>query len=443
MTPPPDTLDLRPAQTPAKRGGSHRKPRRRSFAATLLGAGLIAIALNLRIGVASVSPVLSDIRADLGLSTTVASLLTTVPVVAFGAFAFLTPGLTRRLGMHRLLGVVMVAMTAGLLLRLEPSLSALLGGTVVVGAAIAVANAVMPAAIKHDFAHRTSLMMGLYSTALFLGAALASGLTVPLVSSLGGHWRPALGIWAIPAVIALMLWLPQLRRGRTTSGKTGQSDDDAFSELGEPPFRAILRDPTAIAVTALMGIQSMSYYAVLTWAPTLLQDHGMSAGRAGAMLSFSSFPGILASLVTPALAQKLRPTWLPVALSVVLTAVAYLGLGIAPIGGALLWMTLLGLGQGAAISLSLTYIVWRSPDTHHTGHVSTMAQGFGYLFAGLGPVGLGALHTATGGWTVPLIGLAVLLVFQMISGGLAGRDRHVRARVAGGGGPQTAVRNQP
>ena len=399
----------------------------------VLGAGLILIGLNLRIGVASVGPVLGDILGDLHLSATVGSLLTTIPVFAFGAFAFLTPGLTRRFGVHRVLGLVMIILAAGIALRLQPSLLALFSGTVLVGAAIAVGNVLLPTAIKSDFAHRVGLMMGLYSTALFLGASAASGLTVPLLPIVGGSWRWALGIWAVPAVLAALLWIPQMRRrpGRlagTVAGHDGAAD--AASEAGEPPFRSILTDPIAWAVTGFMGLQSMSYYAALTWVPSILQDSGMPADEAGWMLSFSAFPAIITCLFAPAAAQRLRPRWLGVAAAFVLTAAGFAGLLVAPTGGAYVWMTLLGLGQGATISLSLSYIVWRSPDAHHTGHVSTMAQGFGYLFAGLGPIGIGWLHTVTGSWTVPLITLLVMLVVQLVIGGFASQDRHIRARGA-------------
>ncbi|SMX90728.1 MFS transporter, CP family, cyanate transporter [Brevibacterium sp. 239c] len=406
--------------------------RRRSL--LLLGAGLILIGLNLRIGVASVGPVLGDILDDLQLSATTASLLTTIPVFAFGAFAFLTPGLTRRFGMHRALGIIMIVLAAGIALRLQPSLVALLGGTILVGAAIAIGNVLLPTAIKSDFSHRAGLMMGLYSTALFLGAALASGLTVPMLPLFDGSWRWAMGIWAVPAVLAAILFLPQMRRARDSAGPEATDsgrDGSATSASGEPPFRAMLRDPIAWSVTGFMGLQSLSYYAALTWVPAIFQEAGMPADRAGWMLSFSAFPAIITCLVTPTIAKRLKPRWVPVFAAAVLIGAAFLGLLLAPQAGAYAWMTLLGLGQGAAISLSLSYIVWRSPDAHHTGHVSTMAQGFGYLVAGLGPLGLGWLHTVTGSWTVPLIVLIVLLLLQTIIGGLASRDRHVGGRYQG------------
>ncbi|MEW1866240.1 MFS transporter [Streptomyces sp. NPDC088194] len=409
---------------PRTRPGTSARGR---LGAVLSAVGLLTAALNLRIGVASVSPVLSDIKADLGLSEVVVSLLTTIPVVAFGAFAFVTPALSRRLGLHRLLGATMVALAAGIALRLQPSLAGLFAGTVVIGAAIAIANVIMPAVIKRDFSHRLGLMMGLYSTALSAGAALASGVTVPLLSLVGGGWRPTLGLWAIPALLAFLVLVPQLRHAPVRDRRT-RDVADAPSAAGEPSVRVLLRDPVALAVTALMGLQSMSYYAALTWVPTLFQDSGMDAHTAGWMLSYSAFPAIAVSLVTPAIARWARPTWLPVAVAAVLTGAAFGGLAVAPLPAAYLWMTMLGLGQGASLSLALTYIVRRSPDARHTGHVSMMAQGLGYLLAGLGPVGLGALHSATGGWSIPLMALIGLLVLQLGAGVLASRERHVLER---------------
>ncbi|WP_241898180.1 MULTISPECIES: MFS transporter [unclassified Leucobacter] len=419
------------AERPVDRSTEHPAERSRSRGGMLLlAAGLILIGLNLRIGVASIGPVLGEIRDALGLSTTAAGLLTTIPVFAFGAFAFLTPGLTRRLGMHRLLGITMIVLAAGILLRLHPSLVGLFVGTVLVGAAIAVGNVLMPPAIKQDFSHRAGLMMGLYSTALFVGAAAASGLTVPLLPLVGGGWRAALAVWAAPAILAAVIWIPQMRRSPGRS-RAGAGVADAPSEAGEPPFRAILGDPIAIAVTALMGLQSAAYYTSLTWVPTILQDAGIAAGTAGWLFAFSAFPGILASFVVPALAKRIRPLWLPVAVAVALMAVAYIGLAVAPAAAPYLWMTLLGLGQGASISLSLAYIVLRSPDAHHTGHLSTMAQGFGYLIAGLAPIGFGAVHALSGEWTLPLAALGLLLVLQLVAGVVASRPGHIRARIPG------------
>jgi CP family cyanate transporter-like MFS transporter len=410
-----------PLSTPSIRRGS-------ILTGVYVGTGLLVIALNLRMGVASVGPVLPAIEHDLGIPAAAAGLLTTIPVFAFGAFAFLTPTLTRRIGLHRLLAVTMLVVAIGIGIRLVPSPLALFGGTVLVGAGIAVANVCMPAVIKQDFAHRLGLMMGLYSTALFLGAAAAAALTVPFMSALDGSWRGALAMWAIPAVLALLVWLPRAVRPVSGSPAVPGAPGDAIVEpRDEPRMSALLRDPVAWAVTGFMGLQSLSYYAALTWIPTLLQDAGVSLSDAGLLLSYSSLPGIAAALLVPTMLRWMRPTWLPVVLSALLCAAGLIGLLVAPGGAApWVWMTLLGLGQGAAIALSLTYIVLRAPDAKHTAHLSTMAQGIGYLLAGLGPLGIGILHAAVGGWAVPVAALIILLGVQAAAGAASSRERHVR-----------------
>ncbi|WEK62379.1 MAG: MFS transporter [Candidatus Microbacterium colombiense] len=411
-----------PVSTPSARRGV-------VFTGMAVGGGLLMIALNLRMGVASVGPVLPAIEHDLGIPSAAAGLLTTIPVFAFGAFAFLTPSLTRWIGLHRLLALTMVVVAVGIAIRLLPSPVALFGGTVLVGAGIAVANVCMPAVIKQDFAHRLGLMMGLYSTALFLGAAAAAALTVPFMTALDGSWRGALGLWAIPAVLALLIWTPRAIRPAGISRAPTRVPVDAMTELrDEPRMSMLLRDPIAWAVTGFMGLQSLSYYAALTWIPTMLQDAGIPVSEAGLLLSFSSLPGIAAALLVPTMLRRIRPTWVPVLVSSLLCAAGLAGLLLAPGGGAAwLWMTLLGFGQGASIALSLTYIVLRAPDAAHTAHLSTMAQGIGYLIAGLGPIGLGVLHAAVGGWTAPIAALVLLLAVQALAGAAASRDRHVRA----------------
>ena len=416
---------------------------RRPLADAVLPAGLVLVALNLRIGVASVGPVLTGIRDSLGLPAAALSLLTTIPVVAFGAFAFLAPWLTRRLGLHQLLGLAMAALAVGIGLRGQPGLVSLFAGTVVVGAAIAIANVVMPAVIKHDFPRRTGPWMSVYSVSLFLSAAIADGLTVPLLPAAGGSWRGTLALWALPAVVACLAWIPQFFRAADQAVPGKVVPDQAAPDQAVPgqvqagapvtgravSLRALVTDPVALALTVFMGTQSFGYYVMLTWLPTLLRDHGMDTGQAGWMLSYSALPGIAAALVSPALARRIA-AWVPVTAAVGCYAVGYAGLAVSPLHPAYLWMTLLGLGQGASISLALSFIAWRSPDSRATAHVSTMAQGFGYLLASLGPVTIGAVHAASGSWTVPLTVLAALLVPQLIAGVLASRDRQVLARPA-------------
>lgn len=378
-----------------------------TVAAWITAVGLLAISLNLRAAVSSVGPVIGDIRADLGFSAATASLLTTIPVIAFGVFAFVTPWLSDRLGMYRLLGTVMAVLAAGLAVRSIPGFALLLIGTCLIGAAIAVGNVVIPAVIKSDFAEKSGLMMGLYSTFIAIGASLGAGLTVPIMDALDGSWRWALAAWAGLAIIALLTWLPQLGRGPAEHTEEGDSPERAQQSM-----RALLTDPTAIAVTLTMGIQSMTYYAALTWVPSIFIAAGMEADQAGWMVAFTVFPATVTSLLAPVIGNRVRPTWLPMFTAVALAVGAFSGLLLAPMSAPYLWMTLLGLAQGALLSLCLSFIVWRSPSVHLTSRLSTMAQGYGYIIAAAGPFGMGALHSLTEGWTVPII--ALLCVFAVL-----------------------------
>jgi MFS transporter, CP family, cyanate transporter len=445
---------------PDERPGTAVAARR---APLVVAVGLIVVALNLRIAIAAVSPVLADIQASSGFSSTVGGVLTTTPVICFGAFALLTPRLIRRFGMDRLLLGAVAVLTCGIVARLIPSVVALFAGTIVVGAAIAVANVLLPGLIKRDFPDRVGLLIGVYSMALYSGAALASGLTVPLEHALGAGWRPTLGLWAIPALVALIAWSRALRVRRTPArpaaparrtpagpavparpapaGPGGASASAAASPARRDPaarsessitVRLLWGDPVARYVAGFMGLQSLGYYAALAWLPTLLEDHGMAAGQAGWMLSFSSFVGMAASLATPSLARWVRPRGAMVVATIALCATGYLGLLADPVALSYVWMLALGAGQGAAISLALGYIVLRSPDSHQAAQLSTMAQGTGYLIASAGPFGLGLAHAVTGGWTIPMVILAILLVPELLAGLGASRERYILRGAATG-----------
>jgi CP family cyanate transporter-like MFS transporter len=393
---------------------------------------LLVSTLNLRMAVTALSPVLDTVQHDLGLSSAMAGLLSTVPVICFGLFALATPMLIRRFGMERLLVLVMVVITAGIALRVLPPLAALFAGTAVIGAGIAVGNVLVPSLIKQDFARKAGLMTGLYSVSLFVGPALAAGLTVPIMHATGLGWRPAIALWGVAAVLAIVLLSPHAARQPRARG----------TSAAQHRPEGLWRDPVAWMVSCFMGLQSLGYYACVVWIPTLLQDHGMGASQAGWMLSYSSFPGLAMALITPlAIRGRSRRAAALVVAAVVACGVGYLGLITAPVSLAYLWLTFLGAGQGMTISLALGFIVARAPDVRRTAHLSAMAQSVGYLIASAGPVGIGALHDVTGGWTVPLLTLTAVLIPMLIAGLGASRDRHIlepvrrdENRPAGGAG---------
>ncbi|MCX5440745.1 MFS transporter [Streptomyces sp. NBC_00056] len=388
----------------------------------LLATGVLLIAVNLRPGVVSVSPELDAIRHSTGLSAPLAGLLTTLPILCFGLLAPFASRLSLRIGMSRALGAMMVLLTAGIALRLAPGLPALFAGTVLLGAAISLSNVLVPSVIKRHFHQRTGLMMGLYSVALFCGAALAAGVTVPLGQAVGFGWRGSIGVWAVLSALAFLVWLPQLRAGRQEAPTPVTNKGAGTPDVSRRPLR---HSRLAWQITFLMGLQSLVYYACAAWIPAMLTSEGMSSTEAGWMLSLMSLVGIVGSLTFTALVGRARHQ-VPFALcGTVLFGASLVGLAFAPVGGAYAWMLMQGFGSGLLISTALAVIVLRSPDSTRAAQMSGMAQGVGYLLAAAGPFVLGALHDATDGWTAPMLLLAALCVPMGIAGVGAGRDRQL------------------
>jgi MFS transporter, CP family, cyanate transporter len=379
----------------------------------LLAVAVVLVAVNLRPAVAGVGPVLPDLRADLPLSGTGAALLTTVPVLCFGLLAPAAPILVRRFGIEPVLVGAMLALAAGALGRVLDGRAALFAGTVVAGGAIAVGNVLIPPLVKRDFPHRTGLMMGVYTMAVSGAAAVAAGLAVPLADVTGLGWRGALGVWAVPAVVAALAWLPRLR------GRTRPSP--AQTAIRRPLWRS----PLAWQLTVFFGLQSLSFYAVLSWLPSMYRDFGASPAAAGFLLSLSGLVQIPVSLVLPGLATRARHQIGYAVGATLLIGIGLAGVLMAPMAAPYLWVLLIGAGQGACFALGLNLLVLRTRAVADTARVSAMAQSIGYTLCAVGPLLVGVLHEVTGSWTPPLLVLLALLVPQVVSGALAGRARVV------------------
>ena len=385
----------------------------------LLAAAILLLAANLRPPVVGVAPLIDQIRADLGVSSAVAGLLTSVPVLCFGLLAPVAPRLARRWGLERLLTVALLVLAAGIALRLVPLLGVLLAGSVLVGTAIAVGNVSLPTLVKRDFPHRTGLMTGAYSMVLTGGGALAAAVTIPYQRATGLDWRWALGSWGALTLVTLLVWALRLPR------RSANIPTDTPAAPGADLRRAIWRDPLAWQVTLFMGLQSLHFYAIAAWTPTIFVDAGRTPAEAGLLLSLAGFVGLVCSATAPTIAMR-RPSQSAVVIATCTFYVAgYAGLILAPGTVPALWMVLLGVAQGSNIALGLLLITLRSPDAAHTSELSAMAQGVGYTLAALGPFGLGAVHDLTGGWTWPLVLMTVLVIPTVIVGTRAGRDRHV------------------
>ena len=404
----------------------------------LLIIGVLALAFNLRSAITSLPPVFPELQSALHISAGGLALLAAVPVLCFGVFSGSAAPLSRRFGEERVLFAALLLLAAGLLLRgISPELL-LFPGTVVAGAAIALMNVLLPSLVKRRFPERAGLLIGLYLLMLAAGAILASLLAVPVFnaasrSAAGGQVaagsaavRVTLALWAGPAVVAALIWVPQLRH-RTLPARRSPGQRSGALALG--------RNALAWQVTLFMGLQSLSYYATLSWFPTMFRDRGVSAAHAGDLLALMNLGNAITALALPMLAHRAPDQRRLAALSIAASAAGLSGAVYGPARLAAGFMVLLGLGQGAALGLGIFYTMARAPDPASAASLSAFAQGIGYLIASTGPLTIGYVHQVTGGWGVPGLVLLVVAGLQLIAGWLAGRALTVPAvsGVANGG----------
>ncbi|OPF84100.1 MFS transporter [Streptomyces antioxidans] len=443
---PPETAA--PAPRPADPGG----PRRAAspWRGRVMAAGLILAALNLRPAVTSLGPLLEEVRDDLGMSGTVAGVLTSVPPACFALFGLTAPRLARRWGPGAVVCAGLAAIATGLLLRpFAGGTPVFLAASALALAGIAVSNVLMPVIVKRWFPDRVGAMTGLYSMGLSLGTAAAAAATVPMSDALGGSWRTGLGAWALLAAVALVPWLFLARAGAGGAaaigaaaggpgaggpGASGQGASGtavggtgADASAGAPadaPAMPITRSPLAWAMAVFFGFQATAAYISMGWMPQIFRDAGVSASTSGLLLAVMMAMGVPLAFALPRIAARLRHQGVLVVVLGVFGLTGYAGLWLAPAGGAWAWALLLGVAN-CAFPLALTMIGMRTRTHAGVVRLSAFAQSVGYLLSIPGPLLVGVLYQHSGGWGQPIALMAGLMVPQIVAGVLAGRDRHI------------------
>jgi CP family cyanate transporter-like MFS transporter len=419
--------------------GTRHTPPTRAWATRLVVVGIVLTALNLRPAITSLGALLEEVRDGLGMSGSVAGLLTSVPPLCFAVFGVTAPRLARRFGPAAVVCAGMAAITAGLLIRpyvggtagfLAASALALMG--------IAVSNVLMPVIVKRWFPDRVGSMTGLYSMALALGTSLAAAVTVPMTDALGGSWQTGLAVWAGLSAAAVLPWLPLVRdRGSAPGRGPAQPAQPArAAEDRQAPLR-ITRSRTAWALAVFFGLQATAAYITMGWMAQIFRDSGVPASTAGMLLAVTMVMGVPLAFVIPRLATRL-PHQGPIVLALGACGLAgYAGLYFAPAAGAWVWAVLLGVSN-CAFPLALTMVGMRARTGPGVVQLSAFAQSTGYLISIPGPLLVGVLYQQSGGWGLPIALMAGLMLPQMAVGFLAGRDRTVEDEAARRPEPQAA-----
>jgi CP family cyanate transporter-like MFS transporter len=374
--------------------------------------GIVLLAFNLRGSITSLPPLFPELSSSLHLSPAAIAALAATPVLCFGVFSGVAAPLSRRYGEERVLLAALVLLGIGLVGRAALPAWLLFPGTVLAAAAIALMNVLLPSLIKRRQPGRAGLLIGIYLLSLAAGAILGSLLAVPMFQASGGSVPLALGVWALPVAVAVLAWLPQWRFRTAPAGARPS---------GQQRLLKVSRYLLAWQVMGFMGLQSLIYYATLSWLPTLFRDRGADPVHAGTLLALMNIGNAVTLMLIPVLAHRTRDQRWLVALTVASSAIGLAGAWFAPMAGAAFWVVLLGFGQGAALGLAVYFTVARAPDPVSSASLSAFAQGAGYLVATTGPLAVGFLHTATGSWTVPVVVLFAVLAAELAAGWGAAR----------------------
>ncbi len=365
---------------------------------------LVLVAANLRMALTSVPPVVLDIQRSTGWGDVELGLLTTLPVIAMGAFALVVPSLAARIGRSRAVWGALGILTVALAMRLAGTVPGVMHVSVIAaGIGIALASGLVPGIVREQLPASIGKATGAWTAAMFLGAGAAAAFTVPL-AQLTGSWQAALAVWAIPAALALVAWTVIERPRASPAEKV------ARVRLGDLPWR----NRAAWSLTAYMAINSLVYYAALAWVAASLDERGFSEEAAGWLFGLLTVSQVAAALTLPAWSQRMRSRRLLIATTSVITAASLVVLGVAPTFLPVIVMFLIGASNSGGFSISLSLLSEFSPDAASAARLTAMAFTVTYLVAATGPVAAGALLEAADSWTVVFCALALVALAQLI-----------------------------
>jgi CP family cyanate transporter-like MFS transporter len=389
----------------------------RSFLVSTPGFVLFVILLtaaSLRAPITSMGPVLGDICATFGMSPSAAGLLNFIPLILFAAIAPLASWGGNRLGLEKSLWGSVCLITLGSVVRILPYASGLWAGTVILSAGIAAANVLLPPLIKRDFTHHTAKYIGLYASTMAITASIASGVAVPLGQMSGAGWPLSLGIWIVPAVVAIVAWLPLLK----TAPSGIQAAHASASGRLKSPWKSLL----GWQVSLFMAMQSMVFYTLIDWFTPYAQSAGISQESAGWLLFVYQAVAVIANVFSISLLKKLKDQRMIGFCASLAIFTGLLGLWLFP-SASLVWLVIAGLGAGASMVTCLSLFNLRAANHRQAAQLSGMAQCVGYGVAATGPLFFGMLHQYSNNWTLAFAALLGTSALQLFIAPLAGRAK--------------------
>lgn len=313
---------------------------------------VIWVASNLRSPITAVGPILDEIKLAMNLDNIQASLLTSIPLIVFASCSILVSKATARLNIRHGLIYALLFLIIGLYLRVYGNIQSLYIGSILLGLGICIGNVLTPAYIKNEFPTKIGLMTGIFSVSMNLVAALASGFSISIGKWTGMGWKGSLGIWIFVAIIALIIVFAELFWGANTASQ--QSKKEETTKFN------IFKSKQAWNISLFMGLQSLIYYCLVAFLPTVLMEYGMSKSEAGWVFSILQLAMLPVMLVSPVIASKMKDPKLMIYSIGVLYFTGIVMLILLKTQWIYFTAILLGISGGLAFSLAILFLSSRS-----------------------------------------------------------------------------------
>ncbi|WP_201606154.1 CynX/NimT family MFS transporter [Psychrobacter immobilis] len=384
------------------------------FTFWLVLCAMILLATNMRapiVALGSIAPVVKD---ALDISEFQIGWLGAVPMLSFAVGALISPTIGKRFGLENTLIAMIGLLTVGMVIRTAiPTWSGFLIGTLLLTLAIGFANTLAAPVIKQRTPQHIPLITGLFSLTMTTAAGIVAGVVLPLSEQVGWQW--ALGGWTILGVFAFVIWL-------FLRVRLGSSNHQAVipAALGSSDI-SMWRTTFAWQIAIFMGLQSLLFYTVASFLPSIWVSKGLSAISAGQMGSVFQFMAPVSILSLTWLVNRGRPIQALAVFAAVLNVVGILGVSYLSTDLAWLWSGMMGMGCSAIFTLSMMLFSMRTYTTNQASELSGMAQAVGYVIAFFGPLGTGWLHETTGSWSVPLFIMLILMIVNVVIAWLVSR----------------------
>jgi len=393
---------------------------------SLVLVAIVLMAVNLRTAVAAISPIVPYISADIPLDSVGLGIVGMLPPIAFAVSGLVAPMVARRLGLELVIVLACAAMVVGPVVRaVAGSYAVLVLGSVIVLGGMGFANILLPPAVKKYFPDRIGQLTSLYATIMAISASIPALIAAPVAAAAG--WRVSVGMWALLALFALAPWLAVWLRSR----REARVSDESISLEAEPELVGRMwHSRVAWAMALTFGFTSLNVYALFAWLPEILRDDsGMTSVEAGGLLFLYAVIGLPFALLVPIIVTRLRSIAPLIWVAFAAFVVGYLGLLLAPTAVPWLWVLLAGSGP-LLFPLCLVLINLRTRSPRTSTALSGFVQSVGYGIGALGPLLVGIIHTASGGWAVPLGFLLVTTVITLVVGLLLARPVMVEDELA-------------